>query len=110
MLTFTTKTGLGYIREDATGNIVARCDLPPVKKLPDTVDEKNKVIPGEVVPEVHWIKDGYTFVEAANKAELDAVIVYAPPVIKIAAELIEEKIRAEIKAMAEERLKARGEI
>lgn len=110
MPTFTTKTGFGYIREDATGNINTKCELPSEKKLPDTTDEEGNVIPGEIIPEVHQIKEGYTFVEVANKAELDAVTVYVPPVTKTPEQIAEEKIRAEMRAMAIERLQARGEI
>lgn len=51
------KTGYGYIK-DSQGRIVCRYDLPPGK---------------------HPIKDGYAFIEVADKKELDKIEVYKEP-------------------------------
>lgn len=86
MAKFTVTTGFGYIK-DASGKIVSKAELPLGK---------------------HPLKTGYSYVEVASKAELDLVEVYTPPPT---AEVVKErKIQAEMRAMAEERLKARGEL
>lgn len=101
MTTFKTSTGFGYFVEDATGNIVDKCEFPP-----GAVDEKS----GEVIPAEHPIKEDYAFVEVATKDELDAVEVYIPPRIETPEQARERLIRDEVRAIAEERLRARGEI
>lgn len=58
MKTFNTKTGLGYVREIATGKIMCRCDLPS----------------GD-----HFINDGYEFVQVNTRAELAAVVIDKEP-------------------------------
>lgn len=86
MAKFTVKTGFGCFK-DASGEIIAKAELSPGK---------------------HPLADGYSYIEVASKEELDLIEVYIPPpsveVVK------EQKIQAEIRAMAEERLLERGEL
>jgi hypothetical protein len=86
MTSFTVKTGFGYF-VDAENNIVAKCELQP----------------GE-----HPLKKGYQYVEVESKEALETVKVSALPLSE--AEIREQKIQAEIRKMAEERLIARGEL
>lgn len=80
-------TGFGYIK-DIVGNIITKCELPIGR---------------------HEIKDGYVYVEVTSKEELDKISVYAPP--ELTQKLLnEQKIQNEMRQMAIERLKARGEI
>jgi hypothetical protein len=82
----TTKTGLGYIT-NASGKVTAKCEFSP----------------GD-----HDIKEGFTFNEVANKAELDVVMIDTPPPTP---EMVwEQKVQAELRLMAEERLIAKGEV
>ena len=84
-MNFTTKTGYGYFK-DRDGNIVAKCELQP----------------GE-----HPLKEGYKYVEA-SRAELDSIKTAAPVLSE--EEIREQKIQAEMRKMAEERLISRGEL
>lgn len=78
-------TGYGYLK-DAQGNITDRCELKPGKLR---------------------ITDGYTYHEVADRAALDAVQVYQKPEDPERAK--EKKIQAEIRRLATESLKAKGE-
>lgn len=80
-------TGFGYL-QDINGNIIAKCEL----------------LKGE-----NNIKEGYTYVELISKEELDKISVYiSEETIKKLSD--EKKIQDEIRQIAVERLKARGEI
>ncbi len=86
MATITVKTGFGYFK-DAEGKIVAKCELSPGK---------------------HPLKSGYSYVEVDSKEELNLIEVYISPP---SAEIVKErKIQAEIRAIAEKSLIAKGEI
>jgi len=78
--------GKGYLR-DATGKIISKVDLPE----------------GE-----HEFEDGLTFVEVADRAELDSI----PHVeVELSPEFVlEDKIQKELRRIAIENLTARGEI
>ena len=80
------KTGYGYLK-DIEEHIVSKYDFPIGR---------------------HSLKEGYTFVEVANKEELNHVEIYVPP--KTADEVREEKIHAEIRQLAIDSLIAKGEI
>lgn len=55
--TIQVSTGYGYI-VDGVGNVISKSELPIGK---------------------HDLKEGYSYVELNNKAELDAIQVYVPP-------------------------------
>jgi len=80
------KTGFGYLK-DAQGNITDKCELKPGR---------------------HQIKAGYTYVEVENRGALNAVQVNQPPEDHERAK--EKKIVAEMRRLAIESLKARGEL
>jgi len=80
------KTGFGYLK-DAQGNITDKCELRPGK---------------------HTIREGFTFHEVATRAALNAVQVHQPPEDHERAK--EKKIVAEMRRLAIESLKARGEL
>ena len=82
-------TGYGYIK-DSSKNIIAKCELPE----------------GE-----HPIDNEFEFVELPDRATMDAIIITVPdPEPQTHEQIREGKIQIEIRAMAIERLEARGEI
>lgn len=86
MTKFTVKTGFGYFK-DASGEIIAKAELPPGK---------------------HPQEKGYRYEEVASKEKLDLIEVYTPPP---SAEVVKEKkIQAEMRKLAEKSLKDKGEI
>lgn len=86
MKTFKTKTGFGYIK-DKQDNIISKCSLPK----------------GE-----HPIQLDYEFIEVKSEKELNTIEIKAPEISK--EDILEQKIRAEIRRLAIESLKARKEI
>jgi hypothetical protein len=77
MQTIEVKTGFGYYR-DAQGHIISKAELPEG---------------------THPLKNGFTYVEVADKAALDAIVIYVDP-----AEIIRQendgKITAKSRAIA----------
>jgi len=84
------KTGFGYF-EDNQGNIVGKYELP----IGD-----------------HPLRKGYSFVEVASKAELDAVEIYEEP--KSSEDIKEGKIQKEMNSILRKQavssLKEKGQI
>ncbi len=78
--------GLGYLK-DATGKVISKVDLPE----------------GE-----HEFDDNVTFVEVADRAELEAVQVADMPLSP--EDDLEIKVRKETRRIAIESLKSRGEL
>lgn len=89
MKTIKLTTGFGYIK-DSNNKIISKYELPR----------------GD-----HPISDEFEFVELPDKAAMDAVIIEpSEPEPQTAEQIREDKIQAEIRAMAIERLEARGEL
>lgn len=87
MKTFTTETGLGYFVDQA-GHVDSLADLPP----------------GE-----HPLRDGFIFVECADREALGSVAVWRDPAQTEAA-LVETKIRQKSRQLAVDALKTEGEL
>lgn len=83
----TTITGFGYLK-DIYGNITNKCVLPIGK---------------------HHIRDGYDFIEVADESALNTVVV-SVSVSETPIQVKENKIRAELRQMAIERLRTKGEV
>ena len=81
-----TTTGYGIIK-DQDGNVICKCELLKDKE--------------------HPIKDGYSFEEVTTKDELDSITVVHNPTEE---EILEKKIRDEMRLIAIESLKAKNEI
>ena len=79
-------TGYGYFK-DSAGNIVSKAELPVGK---------------------HPIKDGYTYTEVKDKKAIDKVDVYVEP--ETDSEKNSKKISKEIRQMAIDSLKAKGDL
>ena len=77
MQTIEVKTGFGYYR-DAQGRPIAKAELPKG---------------------THPLKNGFTYVEVADKAALDAIEIYVDPAITLKAQN-ERKIAAKARAIA----------
>ena len=86
MYSFMVNTGFGYIL-DSNGKIVSKYELPIGK---------------------HMVKKGFKFIEVANREELNKIKINN---LDLPNEFeYYRKIKNEIKMMAVERLKARGEL
>ena len=85
MQTFITTTGFGYIIDIDT-HINCKCELS--------------------ASHPHPIKDGFTFVEVADKAALDAIELYVPE--KTNREYIAALIADDVKTEAEKNIKNKG--
>lgn len=86
MRSFITSTGIGFIREIETEKIICKADI----------------MPGE-----HKISDGYEFVQVADRAALDDVIVELPPINPPS---IEDKIQEKLREIAIEKLTQEGKL
>lgn len=86
MANFIVKTGFGYLK-DSGGNIITKCELPPGK---------------------HPIKGGLTYVEVSSQVELDLIEIYVSP--PSAEDIREQKIQAEMRKLAEDSLREKGEL
>ncbi len=80
------KTGFGYF-SDLQGHIVSKYELSKGQ---------------------HLLKEGYTFTEVDTKVDLNKIEVYVPP--ETEEQIEEEKIQVEMRQMAIDSLKKKGEI
>jgi len=87
MKTFQTETGLGYF-VDGAGHVTSLADLPP----------------GE-----HPLRDGFIFVEVADREALGSVEIWQDPAA-VETTAIAEKIQRKSRQLAIDALKAEGEL
>ena len=81
MQTIQVKTGYGYL-EDATGNIISKCELPAGN---------------------HPLRDGYTYKEVKTKAALDKIKPWIHPDIVRERKIAEEISRVKLEEYNQDR-------